>query len=144
MTNRQIKFKPRFDGSTWSIIALCVVSCTWPLLLDTSMLMIAILTSCLIICLIPFLSIWYEIDGDELVVYQFWHPSRFPIAKIKEVAPTKTMLAAPATSITHRLAITFTDRKVLKSSTPLIISPANPQQFCATLLSLNPAITIHQ
>lgn len=90
--------------------------------------------------LLIFISIYYRIDGDKLVVYQFFIPTAFPIDKIKEVKPTKSVLSAPATSLTHRLAITFTDRKVLKSSMPIIISPVRQEEFIRQLLSVNPKI----
>ncbi|WP_290147489.1 PH domain-containing protein [uncultured Duncaniella sp.] len=63
-----------------------------------------------------------------------------PIDKIKEIKPTKSVLSSPATSLTHRLAITFTNRKILKSSIPLIISPVRQEEFIRHLLSINPEI----
>lgn len=86
------------------------------------------------------LSIYYRIDGDKLVVYTFFIPTAYPIDKIKEIKPTKSVLSSPATSLTHRLAITFTDRKILKSSIPLIISPVRQEEFIQQLLSVNPEI----
>lgn len=142
MNDGKIKFKPLFDWSTYAIIALIVVVCGWPIFLDTSWLMIVILTACVVFCLIPFFGTWYAIEGDDLIVYMFWRPARFPISKIKEITPTKTLLSAPATSLTKRIAITFTDRKVLKSTMPLIISPANQKKFFEVLLSINPVIII--
>lgn len=90
--------------------------------------------------LVTFLSIYYKIDGDKLVVYTFFVPTAYPIDKIKEIKPTESILSAPATSLTHRLAITFTDRKILKSYTPLIISPVRQDEFIRQLLSINPEI----
>jgi hypothetical protein len=90
--------------------------------------------------LVTLLSIYYRIDGDKLVVYSFFIPASYPIDKIKEIKPTKSVLSSPATSLTHRLAITFTDRKILKSSMPLIISPARQDEFIRQLLSINPGI----
>lgn len=142
MKQRVMKFKPLIDGSTWSVIALIVVCCAWPLLLETSWVEILILICAAIVCIMPFFSIWYEIDGGDLVVYQFFRPARFPISKIKAVSPTKTLLSAPATSLKRRIAITFVDRSVLKSSMPLVISPANQSMFIEALLSVNPDITV--
>lgn len=145
MNNHNIvKFKPMFDGLTWSLIAFVLIVCLWPLFLDASWLMVLFLLLCAALCLIPFFSIRYEIDGDELVVYAFWRPSRFPIAKIKEIKPTKSLLSAPATSLTKRIAIYFTDKKVMKSTLPLIISPANQEIFFETLQSINPDIVIEK
>lgn len=137
-----MKFKSAKDGSTWAVIAVAVICCVWPLALDASLLMAMILLACLAVCIIPFFSIRYEIDGGELVVYALWRPSRYPISKIREIAPTKSILSAPATSLTKRLAITFTDRTVMKSAMPLVISPADSERFIKTLLTINPAIQV--
>lgn len=90
--------------------------------------------------LVTFLGIYYRIDGNELVVYTFFIPTDYPIDKIKSIKPTKSILSAPATSLTHRIAITFTDRKVLKSSMPLVISPVSQEEFIAQLRNINPNI----
>lgn len=90
--------------------------------------------------IVLFKGIYYRIDGNNLVVYQFFVPTALPIDKIESVMPTKCILSAPATSITQRLAIKFSDRKVLKSSMPLIISPVRQKEFIAQLLSVNPNI----
>jgi hypothetical protein len=142
MNATTIKFKPAFDASTWSIIALVLVGCLWPLFLNPGWIVVAILCFCVAFCLTPFLSIWYEVDGEDLVIYQFFMPTRLPIMKIGKIEPTKSMLSAPATSLTKRLAISFTDRSVLKSSMPIMISPANRQLFIDTLLSINPNIEV--
>lgn len=142
MEKTAIKFKPLIDCSTWCIIIFVILCCGWPIFLDTSWTLIVIMLVCMILCLLPFFSIWYEVDGEDLVVYTFWRPSRFPIAKINKIAQTKSMLSAPATSLTKRIAITFADRKVLKSNMPLVISPANQEKFIETLLSINPAIGV--
>lgn len=94
----------------------------------------------LIFVLVTFLSIYYRIDGDKLVVYTFFIPTAYPIDEIKEIKPTKSVLSSPATSLTHRLAITFTDRKILKSTTPLIISPVRQEEFIRQLLAINSEI----
>ena len=90
--------------------------------------------------MLTLLSIYYRIDGDKLVVYTFFIPKAYPIDKIKEIKPTKNILSSPATSLTHRLAITFTDWKILKSTIPLIISPVRKEEFIQQLLSINPEI----
>ncbi len=90
--------------------------------------------------LLTLVGIYYRIDGDKLVVYTFFIPTFYPIDKIKDIKPTKSVLSSPATSLTHRLAITFSDRKILKSSIPLIISPVRQEEFIRQLLSINPEI----
>lgn len=90
--------------------------------------------------LLTLVGIYYRIDGDKLVVYTFFIPTSYPVEKIKDIKPTKSVLSSPATSLTHRLAITFSDRKILKSSIPLIISPVRQEEFIRQLLSINPEI----
>lgn len=90
--------------------------------------------------LLTFLGIYYRISVNELIVYTFFMPTSYPIDKIAEIKPTKSVLSSPATSLTHRLAITFTDRKILKSTIPLIISPVRQEEFIRQLLAVNPDI----
>ena len=134
------RYNSQWDGSTWFILGLvavyCIVTCfcddgIWPTIISIVMLAFVLVT---------FLSIYYRIDRDKLVVYSFFVPTSYPIDKIKEIKPTKSVLSAPATSLSHRLAITFTDRKILKSTTPLIISPMRQEEFIRHLLSINPEI----
>ncbi len=82
---------------------------------------------------------WYEIEGDDLLVYQFFRPHKFPIAKIKEVKKTTGYLATAGMS-SRRVSIRFTDRSVLKSSMPLEISPKDRDGFITRLMEINPAI----
>lgn len=84
---------------------------------------------------------WYEIDGDQLVVYQFFRPYRFPIDKIAEVKKTTGILATAGMSC-RRVSIKFADRSVLKSSMPLEISPKNRDGFIAELKEINPDIKV--
>lgn len=84
---------------------------------------------------------WYEIDGEELVIYQFFRPTRLPISKIKEVKKTSGYLATAGMS-RLRVTITFTDRSVLKSYAPIEISPKDRNGFIAQLKSINPDIEV--
>ena len=130
-----------WDASTWSMVGLVVVCCVIPCLIDGGQWWtVAICVAMIVFVLLALWSIRYRIDGNELVVYTLFIPSSYPIDKIKEIKPTNSILSAPATSLTHRLAITFTDRKVLKSSMPLVISPVRQDQFIKQLLAVNPVI----
>lgn len=134
------RYNSIWDGSTWFILGLVAVCCIVPYLLDGGIWPTIICLVMLAFVLVTFFSIYYRIDGDKLVVYSFFIPTAYPIDKIKEIKPTKSVLSSPATSLTHHLAITFTDRKVLKSSIPLIISPVHQDEFIRQLLSVNPEI----
>lgn len=136
------RYYSRWDGSTWCILGLVAVCCVVPCFLDDGIWPTIVCLVMLAFVLVTFLSIYYRIDGDKLVVYSFFIPTAYPIDKIKEIKPTKSILSSPATSLTHRLAITFTftDRKILKSYMPLIISPVRQEEFIRQLLTVNPEI----
>ncbi len=131
------RYNSQWDGSTWFILGLVAVCYVVPCFLDDGIWPTIICIVMLAFVLVTFLSIYYRIEGDKLVVYSFFIPTAYPIDKIKEIKPTKSVLSSPATSLPHRLAITFTDRKILKSSIPLIISPVRQEEFIQHLLSIN-------
>lgn len=136
------KYASRWDASTWALLFLVLVGCLWPLLLGEWIAPVIITAGMLVLFVGLFCGTYYRIDGDKLIIYQFFSPTPLPIDKISEIRPTKTILAAPATSLTHRIAIKFSDRKVLKSSAPLVISPVREMEFIAQLKAINPAIKV--
>ena len=138
---RNTRYKSRWDCFTWAIIGLVTVGCIIPYFSDDGIWPIIICLVALAFILLTFIGIYYRIDEDKLIVYTFFVPTAYPIAKIKEIKTTKSVLSAPAASLTHRLAITFTDRKILKSTTPLIISPVRQEEFIKQLLIINPEIS---
>lgn len=135
-----IKYNSVWDKSTWFIIGLVAACCIIPCFLDDGIWPTIISIIMLLFVLISFLSIYYKIDGDKLVVYTFFMPTAYPIDQIKDIKKTDSVLSAPATSLSRRLAITFKSRSILKSTTPLIISPVRQQEFIEQLLSINPEI----
>ena len=139
------RYALRWDASTWVLLLLMVLVCIWPILLDSDWVGPVIVAVGMVTSFIGlFLGTYYRIDGDKLVIYQFFRPTALPIDKISEISPTKTILAAPATSLTHRIAIRFLDRKVLKSSAPLVISPVHEDKFVAQLTAINPNIKVEE
>lgn len=89
-----------------------------------------------------FSTVKYAIRGSEIGIrglpYKWeW----FPIDKIESIKPIKSILASSALSF-DRIAINFSDRKVLKSSMPLEISPKDKEEFLNTLKFINPYILI--
>lgn len=89
----------------------------------------------------PIFGCWYEIDGNQLVVYQFLRPHKFPIGKIWEVKKTVGYLATAGMS-KDRVSIKFVDRSVMKSSMPLEILPKDRDGFIARLKQINPGIIV--
>lgn len=136
------RYNSLWDSSTWSIIALVMVCCVIPCFSGDGIWPTIICLYMLAFILVTFIGIYYRIDGDKLVVYTFFIPTAYPIDKIKDIKPTKSVLSAPATSLSQRLAITFTDRKILKSFMPLLISPVCQHEFIEQLLSINPEIVV--
>ena len=136
------KYSSKWDSSTFLIIALVSACCLaewflteglWPLVISVVMLVFVI---------VVFASVSYRIVGRNLIVYSFFRTILYPIDAIEEIKPTKSVLSAPAISLTHRLAIKFNDPNILKSSTLLIISPVRQKEFITELLSINPKITL--
>lgn len=134
------RYNSRWDGSTWFMVAIVAAWCVVPCFLDDGLWAAVICFVMLAFVFVTLIGIYYRIDGDKLVVYTFFRPSVYPIDKIKEIKPTKSVLSSPATSLTHRLAITFTDRSVLKSTMPIIISPVRQAEFIRHLRAINPSI----
>lgn len=136
---RPIIYKSRIDWWVWLTILL-VVALVFIVISDTTWYVALPLCASMLICVVLIVGCWYEIDGDDLVVYQFFRPNRFPISKIKEVKKTIGYLATAGMS-SRRVSIRFTDRSVLKSSMPLEISPKDRDDFIARLKEINPTIT---
>ena len=134
------RYSSRWDVSTWLIIFIISACCIIPAFLDDGFGPIVIAIVMMIFVLTTFISISYRIDGDQLIVYTFFIPREYPIDKIREISHTKSTISAPATSLKHRLAITFTDRHILNQSAPLIISPTRAGDFIRQLKEINPGI----
>ena len=94
--------------------------------------LVAMIPSCV-------LTIWYAIDGNTLIVHWLFVTERLPIDKISEVK-LRTGILAGATASTKRISIKFNDRRVLKSSAPLEISPNVRIGFIKDLVKINPNI----
>lgn len=137
-----IRFNSAWDYSTWLIVALTAACLLWVFFLDNEVVTVIICSVCLLFILVVFKSVYYVVIGDRLIVHTLFSSTAYPIDKIESVTATKIALSAPATSLTKRIAITFSDRKILKSSMPLIISPVRRQQFVDLLSSINHEIKV--
>lgn len=136
-------YRSRIDWWLWAVMALAVgvivvIAPNWPWWLTAIYVVMMIA---------PFIAgvggCWYAIDGDNLIVYQFFKPHPLPVGKISEVRYCTGFLAGPACS-TRRLSIKFSDRKVLKSFSPIEISPRDRDAFVAHLLCVNPEIKVYR
>lgn len=95
-----------------------------------------------LICAVMLFGCWYVISGDQLIVYQFFLPHRYPIGKIKEVRKSVGYSSTAGLS-RRRVSISFSDRSILKSSIPLQISPKDRDAFITRLLQINPEIIVN-
>ena len=133
-------FHSRIDWWVWVMI-VGTLAVIWYAAFDMDNWLFGTIMGCGMTVLFIFLILGcrYEIDGDNLVVYQFFRPTRFPISKIKDVKKTTGYLATAGMS--HlRVSINFADRSVLKSFAPLEISPRDRDGFIARLIEINPDI----
>ena len=136
---RQI-YKTRIDWWMW-LVLIFVAGVTIAIAIDSTLWVALPTCGVMIFCILLMVGCWYEIDGNQLVVYQFFRPHRFPIDKISEVKKTTGILATAGMSV-RRVSIKFADRSVMKSSMPLEISPKDRDKFISHLKETNPNINI--
>ncbi len=136
---RQI-YKSRIDWWMW-LVLIFVAGVTIAIAIDSTLWVALPTCGVMIFCILLMVGCWYEIDGNQLVVYQFFRPHRFPIDKISEVKKTTGILATAGMSV-RRVSIKFADRSVMKSSMPLEISPKDRDKFISHLKETTPNINI--
>ena len=136
---RQI-YKSRIDWWMW-LVLIFVAGVTIAIAIDSTLWVALPTCGVMIFCILLMVGCWYEIDGNLLVVYQFFRPHRFHIDKISEVKKTTGILATAGMSV-RRVSIKFADRSVMKSSMPLEISPKDRDKFISHLKETNPNINI--
>lgn len=133
-------YSSAWDWLPWSVIILTVAVCLVSAAHVNVLLAVIMALFFAAVEVAAFLSTYYEIEGDELVVHSSFKVIRYPVDCIRMIERTDSWLAAPAASLTRRIAITFTDRRIMRGSIPLIISPARQSDFIRQLLSINPGI----
>lgn len=77
----------------------------------------------------------YDVEADHLVVRYGPVRERIPIASIRRIAPSRTLVASPALSF-RRLELTH------GTYDSVVISPADQRAFIAALVARNPAIEV--
>ena len=139
--NDKMKYRSNVDWWIWCLlifayVVVCVaaIGTYWWLAMIYGILLA-------LICIVSLCGCWYEITGDQLIVYQFFMPHKYPIRKIKEISKTIGYLYTVGLS-RDRISIKFTDKSVMKSSKPLEISPKNRDSFIARIQQINPEIKI--
>lgn len=135
-------YRSRTDWWIWAILVLFLIMLTFAKIggIGWTTFAIQLIGFCMFYFVLIF-GVRYVIEGDDLIVYQFFRPKRYPIKKIKEIGHSKGFVNGPALSA-RRLAIKFTDRSVMRSSLPLEIAPVDSKRFIRGLLAVNPDITV--
>ncbi len=138
---RPFRYRSDYDAGTVSCLAIYVIVLVLPVIFDCDWLSITICAIGVLFMILTVWGIYYEIEDGELVIYTFFRPSRYPVDKISKIKAVRSCLSAPALSFS-RLAITFSDRKILKSFLPIYVSPKDRTRFIAQLLDINPEIQV--
>ena len=133
-------YKSKIDWWVW-LVFLFMAGVTAAVAIDSTWWVALSFGGTMLISALLIAGCWYEIEGNSLVVYQFFRPHRFPIDKIAEVKKTTGILATAGMSC-RRVSIKFADRSVLKSAMPLEISPKDRDGFIANLKEINPNIEV--
>lgn len=136
------EFRSKVDWWVPAVVAFTAAVCFIGPLIDGELLWLGAALAA-VFCgfeIAMFASVKYRIRGNELGIRNWLYGWEwFPIDKISEAKPTTGILSAPALSV-HRVSIRFSDKRILKSSMPLEISPADRERFIARLREINPAI----
>ena len=140
-----VVFKSRIDWWIWAVLAfslavvsVCFIGLPWWLTLIYGAGIVASFV-------IAVFGTWYAIDeeAEEMIVYQFFRPRRYPVGKIRDVRFTKGYLFIGCRfSIIDFISIRFAERSVLRSLLPLEISPRNREGFVSHLVDINPDISV--
>ena len=136
-------YKSRIDWWVYALVPFIFLCCMLgPILTDSDYWLGFALSVpfCILVCYLV-ISTEYAIRGDEFGVKGLSGWQWFPIDRIESISHVNSILASAALS-THRIAIKFSDRKILKSSSPLEISPKDDKGFIAALLRVNPDIKV--
>lgn len=83
------RYNSKWDGSTWFILGLVAVCCAVPYFLDDGIWPTIICLVMLAFVLVTFLSIYYRIDGDTLVVYSFFSLPPTPLIRLRRLSRLK-------------------------------------------------------
>ena len=135
-------YKSKVDWWVYAIVAFTIFyCCTFTFIFGNYLFGIIISVVFAFIEIIAFTGIRYVIDENRLGVRYFYRWHWYPIDKISKVKKVKGVLSAPALS-TSRVAITFSDRKILKSFAPMELSPLDRDGFIAELREINPSIVL--
>ena len=135
-------YKSKVDWWVYAIVVFTIAyCCTFTFMFGEFWVGVIISIVCAVIEVVAFTGISYRIVDNKLGIRSFYRWTWYPIDKITKIKKVRGILSAPALSAT-RVAITFSDRKILKSFAPLEISPIDRDGFISVLRSINPGISV--
>lgn len=136
-------YKSKVDWWVYALLILVIAVCLVGPLYggDNGVWIILPLLGVLAMMVFGMSGVKYEIRGNQLGVRNLYRWTWVPVDKIAEVRKTRGGLATAAMSA-DRVSIYLSDRNVLRSSMPIIISPENRDEFIADLKSINPDIVV--
>lgn len=135
-------YRSRVDRWIWVAAALVLVLLTVNAILAPWYLAVIQSVGVLGFPIVIIFGVKYAIEGNELLVWQYFKCRRLPVMEIQEVRYSRGYTNCIGLS-RFRLSITFDDNhKVLDSCLPLEISPADRDAFVERLLAVNPDIEV--
>lgn len=135
-------YRSRVDRWIWVAAALVLVLLTVNAILAPWYLAVIQSVGVLGFPIVIIFGVKYAIEGNELLVWQYFKCRRLPVMEIREVRYSRGYTNCIGLS-RYRLSITFDDNhKVLDSCLPLEISPADRDAFVERLLAVNPDIEV--
>lgn len=135
-------YRSRVDRWIWMAAALVLVLLTVNAILAPWYLALIQSVGVLGFPIVIIFGVKYAIEGNELLVWQYFKCRRLPVMEIQEVRYSRGYTNCIGLS-RFRLSITFDDNhKVLDSCLPLEISPADRDAFVERLLAVNPDIEV--
>ena len=135
-------YRTRVDRWIWVAAALVLVLLTVNAILAPWYLALIQSVGVLGFPIVIIFGVKYAIEGNELLVWQYFKCRRLPVMEIQEVRYSRGYTNCIGLS-RFRLSITFDDNhKVLDSCLPLEISPADRDAFVERLLAVNPDIEV--
>lgn len=135
-------YRSRVDRWIWVAAALVLALLTVNAILAPWYLALIQSVGVLGFPIVIIFGVKYAIEGDELLVWQYFKCRRLPVMEIREVRYSRGYTNCIGLS-RYRLSITFDDNhKVLDSCLPLEISPADRDAFVERLLAVNPDIEV--
>lgn len=124
--------------SVWLIVIIVAAFAVPPLIAfhDIAWIEMAIDAGVCLVLVLALFGIRYRIDGNTLYVGNFFsRGSAYDLTKLVSITSTRTVLSAPASSIS-RIELDF------GCGDALVISPAAQNVFIDEILRINPNVTV--